>query len=333
MTYDPIGTQSDVITSRAPVVLVAGGAGTGKTTTAAAAAAAHLIAADVVREEQRLAMLATGAVTGLPPRARSLFLSFSRTAVAQVMDRAGGVVGKLLDRIEVATFHGFAWRIITDFGSHYGYPPPLTILSSAEQKVPGAPAGMTYDDLIPAARKVLARQAVSDYYGRRYSLIICDEFQDTDYEEWELLRAIAPSARRILLGDVNQCIYAEMKRIDPAIRIAQALALAGAIRIDLPPASHRDPSGVLPAAAEAARQRRFDDVAIATAVTTGRLRITRTSETDADTTVAELVRAERAQGHSVSVFTHSNAATAALSDGLTIAGIRHEQVWAIGGLR
>lgn len=117
-----------------------------------------------------------------------------------------------------------------------------------------------------------------------------------------------------------------MKRIDPAARIAQALRLPGAVRIDLPPASHRDPSGVLPAAAEAARQRRFDDAAIATAVMTGRLRVTRTSEADAHMTVVEVVRAERAERRSVSVFTHSNSATAELSDALTTAGVRHEQV-------
>lgn len=113
MTYVPVGTQNDVITSRAPALVVLGGAGTGKTATAAAAAGAHLTATDVVRERQRRAMIAAGVVTGLPPRARVLFLSFSRTAVAQVIDRAGAVVGTLLDRIDVATFHGFAWRIVT----------------------------------------------------------------------------------------------------------------------------------------------------------------------------------------------------------------------------
>jgi hypothetical protein len=32
--------------------------------------------------------------------------------------------------------------------------------------------------------------------------LICDEFQDTD-DEWQFLQAVAPDARRILLGDVN----------------------------------------------------------------------------------------------------------------------------------
>ncbi|MCW2958509.1 MAG: hypothetical protein JWP18_1312, partial [Solirubrobacterales bacterium] len=215
MTYSPVGTQRDVITATALVAVVIGGAGTGKTTTAAAAAAANLRTADVTRDQQRRTMIAEGNITQLPPRARTLFLSFSRTAAAQVIDRAAGVVGPLLDRIDVVTFDGFAWRVINDFGAGYGSPPPLRILSEAERKVPGASPGMRYADLIPTALTILANPAVANHYAQRYSLVICDEFQDTDDEEWQFLQTIAPQARRILLGDANQCIYAEMKKIDP----------------------------------------------------------------------------------------------------------------------
>ena len=326
MTYAPVGTQNDVINATAPVAVVVGGAGTGKTTTAAAAAAAHLHAADAAREQHRRRMIAQATVTALPPQARALFLSFSRTAVAQVIGRAAGVVGPLLQRIDVVTFDGFAWRIINDFGAGYGNPTPLRILSKAESKVPGAPPGMRYADLIPSALRIFANSAVANYYAQRYSLVICDEFQDTDDEEWQFLQAIAPDARRILLGDANQCIYADMKKIDPDARIAEALALPGAIRISLPATSHRDPSGVLPAAADAARERRFDHDALMHAVKAGRLVVTRVDDSTGDARIVGLVQAERSLAHTVSVFTHSNAATAELSDALTASGIRHEQV-------
>lgn len=326
MIYSAVGTQNDVITTTAPVAVVLGGAGTGKTTTAAAAGAAHLRAADTVRDRQRRTAIVDGDVTALPPRARALFLSFSRTAVAQVVDRAAGVVGTLLDRIDVVTFDGFAWRVVNDFGAGYGFPPPLRILSEAERKVPGAPNGLRYADLIPTALTILGNSAVADHYAQRYSLVICDEFQDTDDEEWQFLQTVAPGARRILLGDVNQCIYAEMKWIDPDVRIADALALPGTVRIELPPTSHRDPSGVLPAAADAARERRFDDDALLHAVTAGRLVVSRLEAGDQHARVVELVQTERAMGRTVSVFTHSNAATAELSDALTAATVRHEQV-------
>lgn len=326
MTYIPVGTQNDVIITTAPIAVVLGGAGTGKTITATAAAAAHLRDRDAARERLRRDLLAAGQVAALPPPARVLLVSFSRTAVAQVVNRAADVVGPLFNRIDVVTFHGFAWRVLSDFGAHHGYPPPLRIVSAAERKLPGSPAGLTYDDLLPAADALLEMPTVGDHYARRYSLVICDEFQDTDDEEWQFVQKIAPAARRILLGDINQCIYAGMKRIDPAARIATAEALPGAIRIDLPPASQRDPSGVLPAAAEAARERRFSDPAIATAVKTGRIRLTRVGASDAHGTVVQLVLDERAAGHSVSVFTHTISATAQLSDALAAAGVRHEQV-------
>jgi DNA helicase-2/ATP-dependent DNA helicase PcrA len=82
---------------------------------------------------------------------------------------------------------------------------------------------------------------------------------------------IAPGARRILLGDENQCIYTFKGGVDPTTRVAAALALPGSKLVPLPPASFRDPTQVLPAAANAARERRFDDPAIAAASQAGRL--------------------------------------------------------------
>lgn len=327
MTYTPVGTQIDVIESEAAVTVVLGGAGTGKTTTAAAAAAALIRADDASRDALRRRMLMKKAVSPLPPRARVLLLSFSRTAVAQVVERAGPVVGPLLNRMDIVTFHGFAWRVVTDWGSAYGHPPPLRIQSEAEYRVQGPVTdSLRYAELIPLALDILGNDAVSAYYCRRYALVICDEFQDTSDEEWRFTQAIAPTSRRILLGDVNQCIYAEMKQIDPELRVAEALRLSDAVRIDLPVTSHRDPTGVLPAAADAARERRFDDAALIGAVTGQRLVVTRIGAGARYETAMEIIAAERSARHTVSVFTHTNAATTELSDALAENGVRHEQV-------
>ncbi|MEV4123158.1 UvrD-helicase domain-containing protein [Micromonospora sp. NPDC049645] len=326
MTYEPRGTQYDVITSSAPVIVVRGGAGTGKTTTAVAAARAYLEMADRhLLETRRLAAIADQRTRLAAPQ-RVLFLSFSRTAVTQIIDRAGSIIGPYGPRLEVATFDGFAWRIVTSFGPYHGYPPPLSVLSVANARVPGAPPGLTYDELLPAAMKLLALPRIAEHYNGRYGMIICDEFQDTDVEEWAFLRTIAPSARLILLGDLHQCIYDGFKHVDPNSRISDALALPGAIEIELPPASFRDPTGVLPAAAEAARERRFDDPAIAYAAKAGRLSITRTTSATGYAEVIDLARNARLQGHTVSIFTHTNAATTELSDAMRQAGLNHEQV-------
>lgn len=326
MSYTPIGAQVEVIADRSPVLVVLGSAGTGKTTTAAAAAAEHLRIRDSEHQTARNQALAMGRAPSLTPRARVLFLSFSRTAVAQVIDRAASVVGPLMERIEVSTFDAFAWRILNDFGAHFGFPGPLAIVGQANSKVPGAPEGFTYADLIPAATVLLGYPTVAGHYNDRYDLLICDEFQDTSDAEWSFISLLAPSARRILLGDLNQCIYAEMKHIDPESRIADALALPGATRIDLPPASHRDPSGVLPAAAEAARSRRFDHAAIQKAVADGRMLLTRAPPDESHSEAIRITRDALDSGQSVSIFTHTNQATAALSDALTLEGLTHEQV-------
>jgi len=75
--------------------------------------------------------MVSGKRTRLPAAQQALFLSFSRTAVAQIIDRAGAVIGPFGPRLEVATFHGFAWRIITSFGARHGFPPPQSVLSAA----------------------------------------------------------------------------------------------------------------------------------------------------------------------------------------------------------
>ena len=325
MPYVPSAEQRAVIDCTAPVLVVLGGAGAGKTTTAAAAAARRLAVDDARRADIRR-MTPIGFAPTIPPAQRVLFLSFSRTSVSQIIDRATSVLGAYQNRIDVVTFHGLAWRVLKDFGRHYGAPHPLRVRSAAETQLGVDLPGLTYDELIPAAARILKVPTVAEFYERRYSTVICDEFQDTSDEEWKFMQAIAPSAQRLLLGDVNQCIYAGMKRIDPAARVAQALALTGTVQILLPPQSHRDPSGVLPAAAQAALERRFDDAAIAEAVRQGRLVVHRASSEAVASAALNVIADERSLGKSVSVYTHTNTSTAELSTALSVAGIDHEQV-------
>lgn len=325
MPYVPSDEQRAVIDSGAPVIVVVGGAGAGKTTTAAAAAARRLADDDARRSAIRRST-PFGQAPVLSSAKRVLFLSFSRTSVSQIIDRATSVLGAYQGRIDVVTFHGLAWRVLKDFGRHYGAPHPLHVRSAAETQLGVETPGLTYDELIPAAMHILRVPTVAEFYDRRYSAVICDEFQDTSDDEWDFMQSIASSAQRILLGDVNQCIYAGMKGIDPATRVAEALALAGAKEISLPRQSHRDPSGVLPAAAEAALKRRFDDPSIADAVQGGRLVVHRASRPGVNPAALEVIKGERARGKSVSVYTHTNTSTAELSTALSAARIDHEQV-------
>ncbi len=66
---------------------------------------------------------------------------------------------------------------------------------------------LSYDDLIPAARKLLESRRLLGLVRRRWPLVICDEFQDTNDEQWRLLTLLGGEGRLLLLGDPNQMIY------------------------------------------------------------------------------------------------------------------------------
>jgi DNA helicase-2/ATP-dependent DNA helicase PcrA len=102
--YRPIGKQQDVCDSQAPTLLVLGGAGTGKTVTAAAAARAHLLRRDALAQPRAA-------------RERVLFLTFSRTAVSQILSRSRGVLGEVASRVDVFIFHGWPGSLFAILGA------------------------------------------------------------------------------------------------------------------------------------------------------------------------------------------------------------------------
>lgn len=315
MTFDPDGAQRQVIDAADPVLLVLGGAGTGKTTTAAAAVRNEL--------EQR-----DGEHLGRPRRtSRALFLSFSRAAVSQTLDRSADVLGPYQDRVQTTTYHAFAWDLIRRFGNVVGLPAP-ELTSAAEARLFTTRSKVLYKDLLPLALRICRVPAVAAHLQTRWSVIVCDEFQDTDRNQFQLLTTIRGSARLLLLGDLNQCIYRKLPGVvgvGPE-RVADALALDGARQIDLSPVSHRDPTGVLPAAAEAVRGRDFSHEAVTTAIREGRLRIVAGLPPDDEADlVASHVQLLLDEGHtSVAVFSHHIDSTTELSDQLRDLGIDHE---------
>jgi len=252
---DLVPRQREVVDASEPVVLVFGGPGTGKTTIA-------LWAGRVALERP-----------GVAPWQRTLFLTFSRTAIRQIARRAPGVFGSAGARIDVQTFHAFAWRLIRAFGRYGGHgakPPALE--SEARARLLGRDKSrLSYDDLVPAALRLLGSRRFRDLVRRRWPLVICDEFQDTTDEQWQLLTLLGTGGRLLLLGDPNQMIYTFLKGVGPK-RLEDAMKIASRV-IDLEPVSHRDPSGAIPAMAEAVRQRRFTDAAVLDVVRMGRLTI------------------------------------------------------------
>lgn len=308
--FEPSGDeQRRIVDTDAPLTVVLGGAGTGKTTCASAAARRYL--EHCARTDAD----------------RVLFLSFSRTSVSRIADRARDILGPYRPRVEITTFHALAWSIVARFGSIIGHPDP-SLASPAYHRLNPSAGALAYDDLIPKALQILRdSKAVRRHIRSRWGLVIADEYQDTDDLQAELLDEVSTRSRVILLGDTNQCIYT-FRRADGVRvgRLSDACGEAGPDHtISLPDQSYRDPSGLIPAVATAIMRREFDSPALARAVDEGRLRIlTNIATHDEVTTVASIIQDLRDQGLGVAVFSHHNDMLAALSDGLREHEITHE---------
>lgn len=298
--------QRDVIEVEDKLVLVLGGAGCGKTTTALWAARAELLRLNSAT-------------------ARVAFLTFSRTAVDQISSRSMAALASLGDRIEVSTFHAMAFRLVRGFGRYVGFGPEAPELqSSAQLKLHGQREGLlAYDDLMPLALKVLRSERIRALLAERWPLIICDEFQDTSDEQWALLDQLRQRSRLILLADPNQMIHTFVRGVSSE-RLRHARALADLV-VELEPASHRDPSGAIPALAASIMRRDFMTDAVRDAVESDRLSVRVDVDDDelVDAIRDELRSAWRAGARDYGIFGHSNEGVASLGHELAEAGIDH----------
>lgn len=187
---------------------------------------------------------------------------------------------------------------------------------------------MTYDDLLPGAIALLKSRRLREAVARRWPLVICDEFQDTNEQQWRLLKVLGTEARLLLLGDVNQMIYTFLKEqgVGPE-RLEHAQRLADRV-IKLEIHSHRDPSGAIPATADAVRRRDFTHEAIVHTVRSGQLQVLADVNSEEDEALAEVISTQvsrlRTEGaRSIGIFAHSNQGVATLSAALAQSGLDH----------
>ncbi|MEW6431988.1 MAG: UvrD-helicase domain-containing protein [Myxococcota bacterium] len=303
--------QQQAVMATEPRVIVFGGAGSGKTTVALWGAR-HFLRSPNAK-----------------PWHRVLFLTFSRTAVREIARRSGRALTDVREKVEIHTFHAFANRMVTAFGRYAGLGrdlPPFR--SDAEGKLLGKSARhLSYDDLLPLALKVIRTPRVRDLVGQRWPLVVCDEFQDTDNEQWELLVELAAcGARLLMLADPNQMIYAAFlgdRGVGPH-RVEGAIETADHV-IDLGAPSHRDPTNVIPAMAAAIRRREFDHEAVEAALRGDRLRVHRAvPDDDLLAKIRQEVDDAWNRGHrSIGIFGHSNRSVAELSASLFAMGLDH----------
>ena len=202
-------------------LIVLGGPGSGKTTIA------------LIKAKKEVELLSNGQ--------KILFLSFARATVARVVESASRHIDRVsLKFIEINTYHGFFWNILRSHGYLVNKNYPFTIMNAANEAVKMAniktekrkikrqeiferEGFIAFDLFAPVTKKLLwGAKKLRNIISRAYPVIIVDEFQDTDVEQWEIVKLLNENSRIIALADPNQRIYgfrgADPARIDQFIK-------------------------------------------------------------------------------------------------------------------
>ena len=202
-------------------LLVTGGPGSGKTTVSI------LKAAKVVEQKLR-------------PGQKVLFLSFARSTISRVVEaieHEQQIPSEQKRRIEVETYHSFFWLIQKAHGYLIGLPRRLAImtppgeavaLSAIRSGLPSNVGDAVKNGVENTERQRLAREEgricfdlFAPYVGdilhgserirkliaTMYPVIIVDEFQDTNDEQWRVVRALGEFSTLIALADPEQRIF------------------------------------------------------------------------------------------------------------------------------
>lgn len=178
-----------------------------------------------------------------------LFLSFARATVAQVAQQAGTLIScPERKALEINTYHGFAWNLLRSHGYLLNTINPLRLLPppeaasrlaeidaearTAEKRRLFEKEGLLHFDLFAAVcRELLSRSAsLARIVCDSYPIIILDEFQDTNADEWKMIQALGKRSRLIALADAEQRIY-EFRGADPK-RIGEFISTYTPTRFD-----------------------------------------------------------------------------------------------------
>lgn len=189
-------------------LLIEGGPGSGKTTISLLKAK-KIIDSSVLKPNQKI-----------------LFLSFARATISRVEDQSKDLF-TIEDKrkVEINTYHGFTWSIIQSYGyllsPHRNF--KLITPPNLSAKLANIPPGVRNDfkksllfyegiicfDLFAETVATILEKShkICSIISDTYPYIIVDEFQDTDSNEWELIKLLGAKSNIIALADLEQRIY------------------------------------------------------------------------------------------------------------------------------
>ena len=222
-------------------MLVLGGPGSGKTTIALLKARRFVL--ERLRSEQSV-----------------LFLSFSNAAIRRILESVGNVLSKDIGRqVEIKTYHSFAWDILRSHGYLLSLQRKLNIVAAQDAAVLRAGLNnndwateeerlftedgrVTYDQFAPRAADLLEQSAVvCKCFTEAHPLILVDEFQDTDEDQWRLIQLLSKNSEIVALGDTDQRIYAWRKGVSDT-RLQDFAKTLAAVQYDFQNENNRSPA-------------------------------------------------------------------------------------------
>lgn len=227
-------------------VLVIGGPGSGKTSIA------------IKKAVQRICH-------GLSPGQEVVFLSFSRAAVARVVEASKTQVPKEQQgQLGIQTFHSFFWEILRTHGYLLGAPRRLVLLLPHDEKVLSDGIGredagwsmweterlrlfheegkVAFDLFAPMAADLLARSSlIRNLVSAQFPLIIVDEAQDTGPDAWRCIEILSGQSQIVCLADLEQQIFDFLPGVGPE-RVTQIRDRLNPLTEDLGGENHRSPN-------------------------------------------------------------------------------------------